>query len=45
MIRLLRGVSIAAFAAAVLLFAAAQVNEQMNRDDTLPTITADSDRT
>lgn len=43
MIRLLRGVSIAAFAAAVLLFAAAQVNEQMNRDDTLPTITADSD--
>ena len=43
MIRLLRGVSIAAFAAAVLLFAAAQVNEQMNRDDTLPTSTADSD--
>ena len=43
MIRLLRGVSIAALVAAILLFAAAQVNERMNQDDTLPTITADSD--
>ena len=43
MIRLLRGVSIAALVAAILLFAAAQVNERMNQDDTLPTITADGD--
>ena len=43
MIRLLRGVSIAALALALALFIAAQVNERMNRDDTLPTITADSD--
>ena len=43
MIRLLRGVSIAALALALALFIAAQVNERMNRDDTLPTITTDSD--
>ena len=43
MIRLLRGVSIAALALALALFIAAQVNERMNQDDTLPTITADSD--
>ena len=43
MIRLLRGVSIAALALALALFIAAQVNERMSQDDTLPTITADSD--
>ena len=43
MIRLLRGASIAALALALALFIAAQVNERMNQDDTLPTITADSD--
>lgn len=43
MIRLLRGFSLAALALAIVLFVAAQVNEKMNLDDTLPTITADSD--
>lgn len=43
MIRLLRGFSIAALAAAVILVAAAQITRNMNRDDTLPVITADSD--
>lgn len=43
MIRLLRGVSIAALVLAMALFVFANVREQMNEDKTLPTITADSD--
>ena len=43
MIRLLRGFSLSALALAIVLFVAAQVNEKMNLDDTLPTITADRD--
>lgn len=43
MIRLLRGVSIAALVAAIILVVVAQVTQNMNRDDTLPTITADSE--
>lgn len=43
MIRLLRGVSVAALVLAVALFAFANVREWMNEDETLPTITADSD--
>lgn len=43
MIRLLRGVSVAALVLAVALFAFANVRERMNKDETLPTITADSD--
>lgn len=43
MIRLLRGFSIAALVLAVVLFAFANVRERMNQDETLPTITADSD--
>lgn len=43
MIRLLRGVSVASLVLAVALFAFANVRERMNKDETLPTITADSD--
>lgn len=43
MIRLLRGFAVVALALAIVIFAAAEVREQMNADDTLPTITMDSD--
>ena len=43
MIRLLRGFSLVALAAAILLVVVAQVTQNMNRDDTLPTIAAESE--
>lgn len=43
MIRLLRGFSVAALMLAVMLFAFANVRERMNQDETLPTITANSE--
>lgn len=43
MIRLLRGFAVVALALAIVIFAAAEVREQMNADDTLPSITMDSD--
>lgn len=43
MMRLLRWFSVIALVLSVVLFAFANVREQMNQDETLPTITADSD--
>lgn len=43
MIRLLRGISVAALVLAAALFAFATVQEHINEDDTWPTITVDSD--
>lgn len=42
MIRLLKGLSIAALALAVAVFAFAEVQEYLGRDDTMPEISADS---
>lgn len=43
MIRLLKGVAIVALVLAVAIFAFAEVQEYMNRDDSMPVITADRD--
>ncbi len=43
MIRLLRGFAVVALALAIVIFVAAEMREQMNADDTLPSITMDSD--
>lgn len=43
MIRLVRAFSIFALVVGVALFAAAEIHQRVNEDDTLPTITADSD--
>lgn len=43
MIRLLKALAVVALVLAVAVFAFAEVQEYMNRDDTMPVITADSD--
>ena len=43
MIRQLRGFAVVALALAIVIFVAAEMREQMNADDTLPSITMDSD--
>ena len=43
MIRRVRGFAVVALALAIVIFVAAEMREQMNADDTLPSITMDSD--